>query len=295
MDFWSRRRLSTNLLGILLAVAAWALLAWLMLTAAGALGIDSLWSSPIRYCALLCATLLVARLFDRMPAAWAGIGPHRWAGRELLVGLGLGAAMALIAWLPSAFIGGVHPGEGEPATAWGIWVALIAMNAAGEELLFRGYFFQRIMEMTGPTAATLLVSMAFGLAHLANPNVTPASIAIILLGGILFSLAYIRTGSLWLPIGAHIAWNMALGKVLGLPVSGQVLGASILRTGVTGPDVITGGAFGPEGGLAAAVALGLGIWFLARSPLADLSPYVHAEVFRAFRRRQCEAMQNSKC
>ncbi len=286
MEFWSRRRLSTNLIGLLLILLGWLVLGSLAATLVSALTPGSIWGMPIQYAVLLVVTLIVCRFYDRMPAAWVGLGLQPWTGRESITGLALGAGMAVVAWLPSALLGGVS--RGEPGGGWLIWIGLISLSAAGEEILFRGYIFQRIMEMIGPAAATLLLSAGFALAHAANPNVTPMSLGVIFLGGIFFSLCYLRSGSLWLPIGAHLAWNMALGKVLGLPVSGQDFGASLLRTAVVGPDIITGGAFGPEGGAATIVALAIGIVLVARGGLVDLSPYTHARVFHAFHRRQRE-------
>jgi len=286
MEFWSRRRLSTNLIGLLLLLIGWLVLGSLAATLLSGLGPMSIWSSPIQYGALLVVTLAVCRWYDGMPAAWVGLGLQRWTVHEGVTGLALGAGMAAVAWLPSALLGGVS--RGGPGGGWLIWIGLISLSAAGEEILFRGYIFQRIMEMIGPTAATLLLSAGFALAHATNPNVTPMSLGVIFLGGIFFSLCYLRSGSLWLPIGAHLAWNMALGKVLGLPVSGQDFGGSLLRTAVVGPDFITGGAFGPEGGAAAIAALAIGIALVSRGRLVDLSPYTHARVFRAFHRRQRE-------
>jgi membrane protease YdiL (CAAX protease family) len=298
MDFWTRRPISVNLVGILLLAVATIALAWLggqiLLLVEGA---DSILGTslraPVFYIALAAATILVARFYDSMPAAWAGLGPHRWALRELGLGLAIGGAMALAAWGPAALMGDVVR-----AGTWSaddvIYILIpMAIRAAGEEVLFRGYLFQRAAELMGPAVATVLTSVIFAAAHLANPNVTPAGVVVILLGGIFFALGYLRTGSLWLPIGAHVAWNVMLGKVLGLPVSGQDFGDTLLRTTTSGPAILTGGAFGPEGGLVGAAALALGIWALLALPAIMYSPYVYAQVFRAFykERRGSQAAQ----
>jgi hypothetical protein len=95
-------------------------------------------------------------------------------------------------------------------------------------------------------------------------------------------LGYIRTGSLWFPIGAHVAWNVLLAKVAGLPVSGIDFGGSLLGTTVQGPEFLSGGAFGPEGGMLGVAALLVGGLLLARLPAITYSPYVSAGLFRAF-------------
>jgi len=291
MEFWARRPLHINLIGAVLLAAVWLVLgaggSWL----ANRFTLPLWWPPNLpAYAALLIATLLVTRFFDRLPAAWAGIGLHRWWGRELLLGILLGGFMGLTAWAPVAAGGEVHRSG---LNDLGYFLLPMCVNAAGEELLFRGYLFQRGVEVLGPVAATLLASVLFGVMHVANPNATGLAIAIIIIGGIFFSLCYLRTGSLWLPIGAHIAWNVLLAKILGVPVSGREFGDSLLRTVPGGADLITGGAFGPEGGLAGVVALVAGIALLLL-PWFEYSPYVHADVFRTFHARRREPGNRKK-
>lgn len=283
MEFWARRPLHVNLMGMMLLIVLWYSLGLLGQWLAGALG-EPWWLAPqvVLYGTLLLATLLIIRLYDRMPVSWGGIGLHRWAGRELLLGVALGGGLALLAWVPLVVGGEVHR---ESLNDLGYWLLLMGASAAGEELLFRGYLFQRGVELFGPVAATLLASALFAAAHIGNPHVTPLGIGVLVLGGIFFSLCYLRTGSLWLPIGAHIAWNILLAKVLGVPVSGKDFGDTLLRTIPAGPDLLTGGGFGPEGGIAGVIAMLAGIYLVAKLPLFEFSPYVHAEVFRRFHRR----------
>ncbi|MBS1911741.1 MAG: CPBP family intramembrane metalloprotease [Bacteroidetes bacterium] len=285
MDFWARRSILTNILGIVLFAATGGLL---LLGAARLPFLQSApqrWVTVVYYALITAATLLVTRLYDRMPAAWAGLGLHRWTARELLAGLALGLSMALVAWAPIAAVGGVSAGQGWSSRDLGYFIPTMILLAAGEEVLFRGYLFQRLVEIIGPVAAVLGSALLFALGHYGNPNATMLSTAIIFIGGIFFALCYIRTGSLWLPIGAHAAWNLVLGKVLGLPVSGLDFGGSLLRTGIASPAALTGGDFGPEGGAAGIIALAFGIWALLRLPAITFSPYVYAGVFRAFAAR----------
>ncbi|MBL7993906.1 CPBP family intramembrane metalloprotease [bacterium] len=117
-----------------------------------------------------------------------------------------------------------------------------------EEILFRGYIFQVFIEGTNKWIPLITLSLLFGVAHLGNPNVSPFGFANIVLAGALLSLAYIQTKSLWLPIGIHIAWNFTQGYIWGLPVSGTTVVMPLTVSMETGPDMITGGSFGPEGG-----------------------------------------------
>src|SRR5208282_4309884 len=73
--------------------------------------------------------------------------------------------------------------------------------------------------------------------------------------GIPFCIAYLRTRSLWMPIGMHFVWNFLLGFLLGLPVSGLTITPSVFAADVGGPTWLTGGDYGPEGGLLATGAI----------------------------------------
>ena len=98
------------------------------------------------------------------------------------------------------------------------------------------------------TRAALIVSaLFFGFGHLSNDNATWwSSLAIAIEAGLLLAAAYKWSGTLWVPIGIHWAWNYVQGNVFGLAVSGINIGDGMLATRVNGPDIITGGAFGPE-------------------------------------------------
>jgi hypothetical protein len=102
----------------------------------------------------------------------------------------------------------------------------------------------------GKWPAVMTMSVIFGAMHLNNPNSSLLGSVNTVVAGILLSLAYVRTRSLWLPFGIHVGWNVGLGFVLGFPLSGLDL-ASLWTTGVAGSDTILGGGYGPEGGLLA--------------------------------------------
>jgi hypothetical protein len=93
--------------------------------------------------------------------------------------------------------------------------------------------------------------------HGNNPGTTWASTIGLVLAGLFLAYGYIATRQLWLPIGLHIGWNFFEGTVFGFPVSGLDI-YRILRHQVTGPELWTGGAFGPEAGLIVLPALALG-------------------------------------
>jgi membrane protease YdiL (CAAX protease family) len=132
-----------------------------------------------------------------------------------------------------------------------------------EELLSRGYHLQTIGSGINLFWGVMLSSAVFGLLHIFNPNATWISTVGIFLAGIFLAYAYVRTRQLWLSIGLHIGWNFFQGVVFGFPVSGLDIYA-LTRIQVHGPELWTGGAFGPEAGLIVlpAFLLGAGLIYL---------------------------------
>jgi membrane protease YdiL (CAAX protease family) len=135
---------------------------------------------------------------------------------------------------------------------FGQWAGVIAAAASalaaavGEEIVFRGAIFRIVDERLGSTAATLLSAMIFGLLHAVNPGATLlSSTAIALEAGVLLAAAYAAARTLWLPIGIHFGWNFTEGGVFGAAVSGG-RSTGLLVFPLRGPDLYTGGAFGPE-------------------------------------------------
>jgi membrane protease YdiL (CAAX protease family) len=117
-----------------------------------------------------------------------------------------------------------------------------------EELLSRGYHLQTLASGINLTWGVIISSAVFGLLHLGNPGATWVSTTGIFLAGIFLAYGYVRTKQLWFSIGLHIGWNFFEGVVFGFPVSGLDIYA-LTRIQVTGPEIWTGGAFGPEAGL----------------------------------------------
>ena len=136
-------------------------------------------------------------------------------------------------------------------------LAVFILVGWNEELLSRGYQLQNLADGINLVWGIIISSAVFGILHLGNPNATWISAAGIFLAGIFLAYGYIRTGQLWLSIGLHIGWNFFEGVIFGFPVSGLDV-FRLTRISVNGPELITGGAFGPEAGLIVIPALVLG-------------------------------------
>lgn len=136
----------------------------------------------------------------------------------------------------------------------------IAVAGICEEMTFRGYQLLNLSEgllrrsksrTSALTLSLAISSLIFGSAHLFNENATIVSTVFVAIAGIIIGLPYLLTGQLGLSIGFHVAWNYLLGTIMGYPVSGQLSGTHLFTVQQSGPDIFTGGSFGPEGGLLA--------------------------------------------
>ena len=141
----------------------------------------------------------------------------------------------------------------------------------GEEILFRGVLFRWIDEKWGFVAALTVSALLFGAMHYGQPGATWwSSLAIAIEAGLLLGAAYKYSGTLWLPVGIHWAWNFVQGNVFGFQVSGGDAGKSLLQATVNGPDCLTGGAFGAEASIITVIlGLGLSVWYLWRIHLKN--------------------------
>lgn len=147
-----------------------------------------------------------------------------------------------------------------------------------EELMFRGYVLQNIKDGLNVLWAVILPAAFFGVLHLTAPNASLAGAVGVTVAGLLLGYAYVRTRQLWLPLGLHIGGNFFAGTVFGFAVSGvnQAESFHLVQTKVVGPEVITGGAFGPEAGLIILPFLFLaaaGVYFYTRGRVEATSPH----------------------
>jgi membrane protease YdiL (CAAX protease family) len=288
--------------------AIWRLLLFVALTVAGlwVLGtaaslitlrlqrVGELWElaipSIVIVLSLLFASAVVMRWVERRPVAAVGLplGREAWKGfgKGALIG---GGFIALIVVLQT-LVGWLKPTPGPGSlSGWAEYLGglalLLAVAAAGEELLFRGYPFQVLVEAMGAPLAVILSAVAFGAIHAFNPEVGFTAVVNIALAGVIMAAAYLRTRSLWVAIGLHWAWNWVMAGLFDLPVSGIEFEVPGYDTLMLGPEAMTGGAFGPEAGLLTTLlSVPLIIW-LFRTPwlsesqrMVELRPLIDSRV-----------------
>lgn len=138
------------------------------------------------------------------------------------------------------------------------YFAVMLMVGFYEELFSRGYQITNLTEgfsgkrltvQQAALLALLISSTIFGILHAANPNAGVVSTVNIIIAGLVLGIPYLITGSLAIPVGLHVAWNFFQGGIFGFPVSGMPHRSALLQIRETGPDLMTGGSFGPEAGL----------------------------------------------
>jgi uncharacterized protein len=192
------------------------------------------------------------------------LDPLRGLGVGLVFGI-LPAAVAMMLGVFTAGAGWLR--DGGSLADWlvqsGKTVLILAPAALSEELMFRGLPMVLAARLLGRGRAIVLLSVIFAVAHIKNPDVTAAGLGNIALAGIWLSLAFFSPGGMWTAFGAHLGWNVTLAA-LAAPVSGLPFDIPYIDYRMGDPGWLTGGAFGPEGGLLATLALTVTVVLVAQ-------------------------------
>lgn len=188
--------------------------------------------------------------------------------RGMAGGLLIGGAAALAVLVLAVPLGDAAWGpDGEPATAWlsnlVLLIGVLLPAAFAEELIFRGVPMVLLSRAFGRAAAIVGLACVFALAHLLNPGITSLGVGNIALAGVFLGVAFYLPGGLWAATGVHLGWNATLAA-FAAPVSGLALPVPGLDYTPGGPAWLTGGSFGPEGGLLATIVLGVSTLLVAR-------------------------------
>lgn len=215
------------------------------------------------------ASYLTLKLVDKRPFRLLGLWFSPGWFRDYSIGLGFGFGSITVVFLLLWLTGHVDVTKGtwDLALLISLLKLLIIFAFAGtfEELMLRGYLFQAFIEGSNKWIAMIILSVLFSVMHMFNPNWSAMGAIIIFIAGIELSVAYIKTRSLWLPIGAHMAWNWTQGPLWGMNVSGITTENSVLVSVPQGSEFWSGGEFGAEGSIFAALISILVTWIIWRA------------------------------
>ncbi len=215
------------------------------------LGLAKAWFEPVTFLFTLLVTW-ACTLLRREPLSSIGFRLDRRWLKELGWGTALGIGFMLLAAGMVWAVGGVRfeldPARSLKTLGYGVYMFLFV--ALFEETLFRGFLFQRLVAGAGVWVAQLALAVLFAVGHWGNPGMSGATkvwaTVDIGLAALFLGLAYLRTGSLALPVGLHLGWNWAQGHLLGFGVSGTTVAGWVKPVFLGKAEWITGGAFGLE-------------------------------------------------
>jgi membrane protease YdiL (CAAX protease family) len=238
-------------------------------SAAASVGVRLVVHPLVHPLGFLAAHVFMLRTIDRKGWSYVWLGRDAARPPKLVAGLALGAlavALPVGVLLSTGLLTVADAADGAWWSAALLATAVLLPSAFAEELFARGYIFALLREAAGWKAALAVCSIGFGVVHVANPGANWQSLSVVVLAGFFLGAIVLVTGSLYAATLAHFAWNWFIAAVLHMPVSGvPVVGAPDYRVVETGPDWLTGGSWGPEGGLAAGLGLSVGLIYLSWS------------------------------
>ena len=258
-----------KILTFLVATAGCALLASAIVapfeSSLVATGIPMIAMSVVMLLAVAGATVIMVRWVDRRP--WSDVWLDRRSAkpRRLIEGYLLGVlaiGIPSVALITTGWLAIEPSAEGSWTAAAVRLSTLLLIAALAEELAFRGYLLAVLREALGSIPALALTSVAFGYVHISNPGSSLRALAIVMLAGLFLGGVVLVTRSLYAAWMAHFSWNWTMAVLLHIPVSGLATETPDYRTLDAGPDWATGGTWGPEGGVGAAVGILGGIGYL---------------------------------
>ncbi|WP_366533905.1 CPBP family intramembrane glutamic endopeptidase [Streptococcus suis] len=196
--------------------------------------------------------ILWARYIEKSP--WVGLGfTKKGAGKDFLLGWGIGAAMLTTCTLIMWGLGAIEFTSIQFSTKLvGEFLILVltwSIQGTTEELLTRGWMFSSLAAKHNIPVGILVSSLFFTFLHLGNDGTSLIPLLDLTLFAILACLVMLKTGNLWVIGGLHAAWNCFQGNVFAFPVSGTQAGQAFIAVETSGPDWLSGGAFGVEGSI----------------------------------------------
>jgi len=225
----------------------------LLLTNPGAFPINYLF---FIYIFVLLGTIFTFYLFrkkvDKMPIENYGYNFNKSFGKQSLSGFMVGGIFISFGFLILYLTGNIEI-KSFGSNIWSqiLYIAFFVVAAANEEIIFRGYILDTLLETGNKFKALLISSIIFAVFHAANPNITWVSFLNLIIAGFFLGISYIHVRNLWFPTMLHFAWNFFQGPIYGFGVSGMHFDGLIKQETIGKYDTVTGGKFGLEGSLVA--------------------------------------------
>lgn len=222
------------------------------------------------------------RFFEKRPFWTLGYELKNAAmqyGRGILIGmLMFGGAVGLLAASGNVTFESGDPAQQGLLALGGVSIMLIGwmIQGSAEEVVFRGWMLPVVGARYRPWIGLLISSLLFALLHGLNPGLSALAVVNLVLFGVFAGLYAMREGSIWGISALHTVWNWVQGNFFGFEVSGTIAsGGTLINLMETGQDWLTGGAFGPEGGLAVTIVLLIGIlvtlFWKSKEPMQEIT------------------------
>ncbi len=198
---------------------------------------------------------LFIKFIDREDFKSLGFHLTKESRKHLVGGLILGIAIPTIILILLSIIGSVNY-QGFDFNNSQLYYLIGLMLTIGffEELVFRFYYLQSLMDSMNKYVALAIISIGFALIHADNLGANVLNILNVFLAGLLLGLYYIHKKNVWFPIAFHFTWNLTEGVIIGSAVSGTKM-PSFFQFEFTGSEILTGGTFGFEGSIFATILL----------------------------------------
>lgn len=215
---------------------------------------------------LTVIVLFYCRFFEKRKFSTLGF-VKKGMFKQYVSGLVAGAAAFSVAYFICVITGSVKCGgvakDIVPLYIVGYFLGYMLQGMA-EEVLCRGYLMVSLSRRYHVTLAVVASSLFFAFLHSANSGLSPLAYVNLFLFGVFASLLLLDFGNIWIAGAFHSVWNFVQGNVYGVQVSGMKVSNSILSTSYTGGmEIINGGSFGMEGGLAVSFVFLAGIAVLS--------------------------------
>lgn len=210
---------------------------------------------------MILTALLFCKLIQKRKMTTVGFQkPGMW--KEYLCGMAVGFGIFSVAVLICVVTGSLKIRGLSATFSVGIFLLFLVgylVQGMAEEVLCRGYFLVSVSRRYPLAVGIAANALLFAALHLLNDGISVLAFINLVLFGVFASIYFIKRGNIWGVGALHSIWNLAQGNFYGIRVSGMQTSCSVLTSEmVSGRELINGGDFGLEGGLAVTIVLVLG-------------------------------------